>query len=195
MNVENLITDNIKKLETLGIKIPKELDISEIINGFLNMPKDFIEDMEESQLIGMLLSNIGHGKFDFTDWSWEPLSDQIYSFDMEVFNTSCMYTTFLQGVRAITDGDLNITDISEDCSKVDFENGCGTQTIQFRCNGKAYQYDASVTRMPPRQSSRLPRPASTPWLRSSRMAPTLPNWRVRCRRTPAVPVAAAFCLG
>lgn len=144
MHVENVITDNIKKLKTLGITIPKELDISEIINGFLNMPEEILEDMNESQLIGMLLSNIGHGKFDYTDWSWEPISDQIYSFDMEVFNTSCMYTTFLQGVRAITNDDLNITDISEDCSKVDFENGCGTQTIQFKCNGKSYQYDASV---------------------------------------------------
>lgn len=63
---------------------------------------------------------------------------------MEVFNTSSMYTMFLQGIQAITNEDLNITDIKEDCSKVDFEMGCGTQTIQFQCNGKPYQYNASV---------------------------------------------------
>ncbi|MBD5533462.1 MAG: hypothetical protein HDQ98_14900 [Lachnospiraceae bacterium] len=144
MDVKNFLMMNVKKLEDLGITIPKELDISEIIKGILNMPEEVIEAMEESQLTGMLLSHIGHGKYDFTDWSWSPLSDQVYSFDMEVFNTSSMYTIFLQGIQAITNNDLNITDVSEDCSKVDFEEGCGTQTVQFRCNSKSYQYNASA---------------------------------------------------
>ena len=144
MDVENFMTVNIKKLETLGITIPEELNVSQITEGILNMPEEVIESMEESHLIVMLLSNIGYGKYDFTDWSWEPLSEQIYSFDMEAVNTSSIYTMFLQGIQAITGDDLNITDISEDCEKVDFEKGCGLQTIRFQCNGKSYQYNASV---------------------------------------------------
>lgn len=144
MNVENLITASIEKLGTLGIDIPEELDMLEITKGMLGMPEEVMEAMEECQLIGMLLSHIGNGKYDYTDWSWMPLSNQVYAFDMEVFNVSSMYTMFLQGIQAITGDDISITDISEDCSKVDFEKGCGTQTVRFQCNGKPYQYDAAV---------------------------------------------------
>lgn len=144
MDVKNFIADNVKKLEALGITIPKEMDISEITKGILSMPEEVLEAMEESQIIGMLLAHIGHGRYDFTDWSWEPLSNQVYSFDAEAFDCSSMYTMFLQGVQAIIGDDISITDIIEDCSKVDFENGSGTQTIRFQCNGKPYQYDAAV---------------------------------------------------
>lgn len=69
MNVENFLTINVKKLETLGITIPEELGISQIIKGIVSIPEEVIEAMEESDLIGMVLSHIGHGKYDFTDWS------------------------------------------------------------------------------------------------------------------------------
>lgn len=144
MDAKNLFLENIKKLDALGITIPKELDISEIINGILNLPEEVIEAMEARQLTGMLLSHIGHGKYNFTDWSWSPLSGQVYAFDLESFDPSRMYTMFLQGIQAITKDDLSITDISEDCGSVDFEMGRGTQTVQFQCNGKSYQYTASV---------------------------------------------------
>ncbi len=144
MTIATFITDTIKKIETLGIRTPENVDLNAAAEGILGMPEEILEAMEPGQIIGMLFAAIGHGIYDYTDWSWQPSSDQVYSFDVEAFDCSNMYTAFLQGISAITRGDLEFTDVTEDCSKVDYEKGCGIQTIRFQCNGQAYQYDAAV---------------------------------------------------
>lgn len=137
MDIQKYIHECLKQLSALGIDV---LDReNELMSQMMRMPSDILADMEKGQIFGLLLDNIG-AFYSIDEFQFS--SNQVYSFDLEVFDMSMMYTHFLMGVISITNGDLDIKDIIEDTSKIDFENGRGIHTICFQCNGKTYQYDA-----------------------------------------------------
>ncbi len=143
MNVKEYIHESLEKLRTLGIDVMEQEEI--LAQSVLRMPEDILADMDEEQILGLLFDSVGGlGSYDEEKQCYLPMTDQIYSFDMEVFEISQMYTNFLQELSRILQGELVFTDVEEDDCKVDQESGTGIQTIRFRCNGTAYEYNAKA---------------------------------------------------
>lgn len=93
---------------------------------------------------GDLLAMVGWGEFDNETWEWSPTSDQVYALDTEVFNIDRMYLDFFQGLLSISNGELPITDIIQDDSQVDWEEGTGTFQVTLNYNEKPYTFTADA---------------------------------------------------
>lgn len=140
--VEMTIHENIAALQELGIDATSVED--KMIESFASFPAEIIDSMDAEQINGMILTNIDW--LLYSDESAEPSTEprQFFCFDMECMEFERMYTIFVNSVAEIAGEDLVFTDIQEDTSQVDYDSGTGVQTISFQCNGKAYQYNASV---------------------------------------------------
>lgn len=136
------VHETIAALKELGIDATSVED--EITNSLASFPAEVMEAMDTSQLNGLILTYIDW--LLYQDGTAKPAVGprQFFCFDMECMELDTMYTTFVQSVAEIAGDDLVFTDIAEDTSQVDYDSGTGIQTISFCCNGKAYQYNASV---------------------------------------------------
>lgn len=135
----------IAKMRSIGITEANEQVEEAVVEGCDGYPPELIENMfdgphEMFKVDGIIFSYIGLGTYDYENWEWTPSSGQVYIFDMEVFNIGSMYTDFLHGVLALAGNDLTVTDVEEDCSEVDEEEGTGTQILRFKCNGTPYEF-------------------------------------------------------
>lgn len=136
MEMNTFVHESLEKLQKLGIDtLEAEREIG---NRFLFMPDEVLEAMEPEQILGMILSSIGAGFYPGT----EQAVYELYVFDLEVSDVLRMYTVFLEGISRIARGGLEITDIEEEVSEETLEAGTGVQTVRFRCNGTAYEYNA-----------------------------------------------------
>lgn len=87
-----------------------------------------------------LLCDAGYGNYDPDTWEWTPPDTGVLWLDMEAFNISTMYTQYLQGLAAISGGDLVITDIEENHDNVNPETGKGNVSLSFTLNGTRHQF-------------------------------------------------------
>ncbi len=87
-----------------------------------------------------LLALVGWGEYDFDALEWRPTSDQVYALDTEVFNIDGMYPDFFQGLLSISGGELPITNVAQDDSKVNREEGTGTFQITLDYDGREYSF-------------------------------------------------------
>lgn len=140
--MEKYIRQTLQSLEDLGIHVLEKE--KEVTDSILGMPKNMLEDMDKGNIVGLIFDHLGVGDYDFERNSWNPSSEDVYSFDMEFFDISTMYTHFLRGVMQIAKGDIDITDIKEDLSQIDFEKGSGLHIVYFKCNGIPYEYQAKT---------------------------------------------------
>ncbi len=140
MNVNNYIYGCLDSLSELGIESLE--DKEKTVGNILQMPADMLEDMDKGQILGLILDNIGQTQYLPDTNQYKMLCRQVYSFDMEVSDISTMYTVFLNFVNLIINGDLQISDIVEDISNIDFEHGTGVHIISFKCNEEEYKYEA-----------------------------------------------------
>lgn len=143
MNTKNYIYECLDKLNKLGINFNNKTK-DEITNSILKMPSDMLSDMENDQILGLVLDDIGFVKYDDDKNEYEMTSNQVYSFDMEVFDISTMYKVFLDIINIITNNELKISDIVEDISNIDFENNSGIHIVNFKCMDKYYKYESQV---------------------------------------------------
>lgn len=128
-------------LEELGIRTVSEKTLEDMENNWKKIPAELYESFDK---MAMLLAAVGRGNYNFETGEWTPSSNQIYSFDVEAFDIGNMYTLFLQGIAAISMGELEFTNITEDGSKADYEQGIGRQTVTFYMNGKKHIFQAEV---------------------------------------------------
>ena len=91
-----------------------------------------------------LLCWVGMGTYDEETWEWTPSRNGVYWFDAEVMNLDTMYTDFLRGISALDPESLDFSDIREDISKVNWEQGSGIQTVSFQWNVKQYTLRGKV---------------------------------------------------
>lgn len=140
--MEKYIHQTLQSLEDLGIHVLEKE--KEVTDSILGMPKNMLEDMDKGNIVGLIFDYLGVGDYDFERNSWNPSSEDVYSFDMEFFDISTMYTHFLRGVMQIAKGDIDITDIKEDLSQIDFEKGSGFHIVYFKCNSIPYEYQAKT---------------------------------------------------
>ena len=130
------------ELEAFGIDIPDALvqEMDDSYDAYPEMYSDYLE-FDPAFEYRTLLSYYGMGSYDGR-WNWIPSSNQVYSFDCEVFNLDTMYTEFMTGVVAIGGVEFEITDVTENTDNVDYDKGIGTQVLSFRYNGTPYTYEA-----------------------------------------------------
>ena len=128
-----------KVLAALGITPLRDGQIDEMIRSYESIPEEYRGGLD---LTHQLLYAFGMGDYDYDAGVWTPTSDRVYAFDMEVFFINSMYTDFLKGVEAINRGEFEITGVSEDTSKADWDTNTGTQTIRFEYDGHPYEYAA-----------------------------------------------------
>lgn len=143
--MQSIVRSRTEKMRELGItEADKELE--EVIlaewTDYLTESVDLTEEM--NQIDSIIYYCIGSGEYDDETWEWTPSSEQVYMFDMEVFNVGSMYTDFLHGIMPLMGEEVRITDIEEDLSGVDEESGMGTQILRFRCNGNPYEFRAEA---------------------------------------------------
>lgn len=112
----------------------------------LNIPERAVTDWDTSEGFvpdfSELLAAAGWGEYDFEKGLWTPSSNQIYSFDGEVYDLENMYVNFLKGLQAISSGELTFSDMVQDNRDVNWEYGWGTVHVSFRLNGRECRFDA-----------------------------------------------------
>lgn len=102
---------------------------------------DFYKDNPDASKILDLLYWEGSGIYDEESWSWTPSESGVYWFDTEVFYLDSIYTDFFRGLDAM-DENLIFTNVSEDYTGVDMEDGTGTIGVSFDYEGKLYLLNA-----------------------------------------------------
>lgn len=142
MEIKNYIEESLKKLNLLGIDTLDEDD--KIISNILKMPKDMLDDLSRSQILGLVLDYIGISEYNIEKNEYKLSSNDVYSFDMEVADIDIMYTIFLNYINKISNEELKISNIVEDTTNVNFEEGTGTQIVKFKVYDKEYKYEAKV---------------------------------------------------
>lgn len=123
LGVEGITEELTDKLEEQSAAYPSEVELNKT---------------------AMLLSAVGHGNFNWETKEWSFFNNGVYSFDMEVFDVESMYTTFLSAVSALGGDDLAFTDIQEDTTGVDWEEGTGTRTVSFSWKGNVCTLEAEA---------------------------------------------------
>jgi hypothetical protein len=91
-----------------------------------------------------LLTFLGMGEYDPDTWEWTPGSNGVYWFDAEFFNIESMYTECLRGISALAPEELDFSNIHEDHTHVDWEQGTGTVTVSFDWKDQTHSFDAAM---------------------------------------------------
>ena len=122
--------------------------------GITGISEEVILELEEFQAehvtdgtynpISDLLYFAGCGEVNLETWEWTPAESGVYTFDLEAWEISMMYTNFLTGVSAMSRGELEFTDIVEEDTIVDWEAGTGTKTVSFTFRGARYTLQAEM---------------------------------------------------
>lgn len=132
------------ELEDLGICITDQtLEELEAYDAdyLAQYGKEFYRDNPRASKVQDLLYWEGSGQTDQETLEWTPSQSGIYWMDLEVWNVSAMYTDFLTGLDAMSDG-ITIANLREDHTDADPENGTGNVDIYFDLNGTRHSLDA-----------------------------------------------------
>lgn len=121
-------------LAELGIAEISPERIQELETGWTEYPEEALDSLNK---IAILLTEVGHGNYDYAAWTWTPSSDKVYSFDMEAFDVGSMYEIFFHGIQAISGQTLVFADVIQS----DDEDDRGRK-VTFKMNGKAYEFSA-----------------------------------------------------
>lgn len=130
------------QLEPLGITISPQTIVELEAYDAEYAPGENYYDVYyyESKVLDLLYWE-GSGIYNQETWEWTPSSSGVFWFDAEVWNVDTIYTDFFTGVSAM-DEELTFTNVQEDYSRVDFEQGTGVVTVTFDYNGNSYELDA-----------------------------------------------------
>lgn len=124
------IAEILKKYEIDGIT---EQLINEFESSYSEIPPEI-----ELNKTAMLLSALGRGDYNYLEGTWQPYTNGVYSFDVEVYDIEKMYIYFLLGVSALDKNELDFKNIQEDTSDIDWEEGTGKRTVTFEWKGKLF---------------------------------------------------------
>ena len=127
-----VVVDIMEQFDILGVSIERD----KIEQALKEYSFDFCKT--NGELSAALLVRLGEGHYNYDTYEWSPLTDQLYAFDLEIFDISHMYTLFLQGVQSIVP-DIEITGIEEDLSGLNNDLD-GKRKVSFLCNGHPYSF-------------------------------------------------------
>ena len=102
---------------------------------------DYYAQNATASKIADLLYWEGYGFYDEETWEWIPSESGVYWFDLEIYYLDSIYSNFLRGLDAMSDG-ITISNVSEDYTNVDIDGGTGSVLVRFDCNGTSYTLEA-----------------------------------------------------
>ena len=79
MKIQNYIETSLEKLNLLDITVTEQ-EKQCAINDILKMPSDMLNDMENSQILGLVLDNIGRAEYNIENKEYKLFSNNVYSF-------------------------------------------------------------------------------------------------------------------
>lgn len=147
-----------RELESAGVELSEEVlleadaymqEMQRLHAEFARMgaPVELLMDgrNEAEEYAHALLQIAGWGKYEEDTGEWAPLSDDVYTLDMEAWDMENMYTRFLQGVEAIAD-DVTFTQVEEEWEIERYMSSGdpygmsrdGSCRVTFLCNGHPY---------------------------------------------------------
>lgn len=126
-------------LERYGVTGTTEQMLDELEESYARFSPE-----AESDKTLLLLSVLGSGNYDYSSRTFTPSHNGVYSFDTEVFDLEKAYTTFLVGVSALDEEELDFENVREDTSQVNWEEGSGKTTIAFEWQGEQHVLEARV---------------------------------------------------
>ena len=130
------VFEQARVLTSLGIECPPRAELQELQQQPQKVSEEYSQDFESApNAYTELLSYIGWVHYDLATWTIEPRSKQVFALDYEFYDVSRMYDDFLQCVQAISGGEYCITEVKNDTSGVDWQNGTGTWMLSFLYNG------------------------------------------------------------
>ncbi|MCX4341182.1 MAG: YcxB family protein [Lachnospiraceae bacterium] len=127
----------VEVLASLGLSVPKEAEES-VRNS---MEEYGLYDLVEESPYIWLLTNMGAPTHD-EDWNVTGYAEDVFWFDFEGFDISTDYIDVLNGMRALAKGSCldDVTDLQEDMTEADWENGKGVITVSLTRKGQTYSY-------------------------------------------------------
>lgn len=127
----------VEVLASLGLSVPKETEES-VRNS---MEEYGLYDLVEESPYIWLLTNMGAPTHD-EDWNVTGYAEDVFWFDFEGFDISTDYIDVLNGMRALAKGSCldDVTDLQEDMTEADWENGKGVITVSLTRKGQTYSY-------------------------------------------------------
>lgn len=127
----------VEVLASLGLSVPKETEAS-VKNS---MEEYGLYDLVEESPYTWLLMDMGAPAYD-EDWNVTGYSEDVFWFDFEGVDISTDYINILNGMRALAKGSCldDVTDIQEDMTEADWENGKGVITVSLTRKGQTYSY-------------------------------------------------------
>lgn len=134
-----------QELAPLGITISDQTisELEEYDRGYENdYGTEYYNGEPSTRKIQDLLYWEGAGVYDEETDQWTPSTSGIYWFDMEVWNVDSMYTDFFTGLCAMNE-ELDFSNVQEDYSKLDPDNGTGTVTVRFDYHNQRHALEAS----------------------------------------------------
>ncbi len=137
------LEQQLEVLEQLGFTISQESldDIQDWMTGeYAEYGRLYVEGYPYYEL----LMELGYRKYDEETWEVVEYSKQAYWLDFEGWDISTDYIEILKGVAAMSDGELEFTDMQEDIYNVNWEKGTGAIDVTFKCNGNPYEFEAKV---------------------------------------------------
>lgn len=126
-------------LEECGITGANEGKLSELEESYANLYSPG-EGPDKALLLLMVL---GSGEYDYSSGTFTPSRNGVFWFDLEVIDLDRMYTNFLSGVSALSEGELDFENVREDTSQVGWEEGTGHTTISFEWQGEQHSLEAT----------------------------------------------------
>lgn len=131
--------------EQSSVSVKKQLSVLEELGfSFTAEERAMMEEQDMGGGYADTLFLVGAGSYDFDTGEWTATSDRVYALDTEVFDVGNMYALFLQGLQSISTEELTFGPVSQDDSKVEWEEGTGTLNISFQLNGKDCAMDLEV---------------------------------------------------
>ena len=103
--------------------------------------RDYYSHNPSASKVFDLLYWEGCGFYDEETWEWTPSTSGVFYFDTEAWSVDTMYTDFFTGLSSMN-SELNFTNVQEDYSEADIENGIGTVEICFTWNGTEHEMTA-----------------------------------------------------
>lgn len=114
----------------------QELGIGGITEEIITEIEGYTHQSHSS--VPILLSYVGFGEYDDETWAWTPQHNGVYAVDMEFLEISGMYTDFLTGIEAVSGGELDFENVTENTWIGSDALGIGWKKVSFTLNGKRH---------------------------------------------------------
>ena len=131
-------------------QILSEMGIGDIDGASVEEKEQRIEESLKSDwlvtremLTLWLLYEVGMGEYDDA-FCWNPSSDTVFALDTELFGGEVLYGDFFKGLNAICGEELVFSEIREDYTDANLEEGTGVIHISFLVNDQPYTYDVQM---------------------------------------------------